>query len=184
MTDSENDFSVNVEVKSTDFSVRVEKKTSLSNIVSTIDTIVNEILKSKSISSTPETIPPSSKFGNIDVLANRLDMDTKKLENSKIFVLEGKNFNIINPLKLKPSEIGLLILAINEFVFNNPFMKYDDWKYKFENSNLKGKLRPSEIIRDYKSYQRIEKSDYAKEKNLVLSAKGLEDLKLVLKKSI
>lgn len=178
------DFTVNIEVKSINFSVHVEKKSSLENISSTIDTITNEILKSKSFSTVPKTDTSLLSSGNMDVLASRLDVDVKKLENSKIFVLKGTNFNIINPQKIKPSEIGLLILAINEFVLNNPFMSYEDWKNKFENSNLKGKLLPSEIVRDYKKYQRIEKVSYDKDKNLVLSAKGLDDLKSVILKSI
>ncbi len=185
MTDSSNDdFSVNVEIKSKAYSIRVEKKTSLSNISSTVDKIINEILKSKSLSSTSTENVQNQNSSGLDLLSSRLGVDEKRLEDSKIFVLKGNNFNIINPKKLKPSEIGLLILAINEFVLGNSSISYENWKEKFENSNLKGKLKASEIVRDYKSYQRIEKSIYDNEKNLVLSAKGLDDLKSVITKSI
>jgi len=170
-------LSVNVKAISNNFEISISTTVDSDDLAGATDLLVDEISKSKIFSGgTPQTGSDSVSDAPTEKLATRLNVEPKELEKSKLVLFKGDNFQILKGTKLEPSEVGLLILAINEFVYDNNSMTYDDWKKKFDACKLKGKLYPSAIVGNYKKYDRIESEQYDEDKILILTGKAVDDL--------
>lgn|SRR5574337_659517 len=195
MKKEETNCSITVKARNSSHEIVVETKSVISNIPQVIDSIMDEISNSKLfVPEKDQSLTPRSLTGNvftpvnasslsqIELLSAKLEIDAKSLMESRLVGFKGDSFQIIKTSNLQQSEVGLLILAINEFVFHRDATPYQEWKTIFEASKTKGKLNSSDLVRNYKRDNRIEKEKYEKNQELVLTYKGLEDLKVAIRK--
>ena len=172
------------------FSIKIETKTTISQLSSTIDKITTNILKSKSFSkdrlTTTETVVHSSISPHVEsnlivetpvkLFALKLGIDADKFEKSKLIGIRDKDIQIIKTSQISPLEAGMLILAIKDLSMNEKPLPYDDWKELCDANGIKSKTPFYKLAGNAKGRGYLDKSKHAN-KELLLTPKGIEFVK-------
>lgn len=188
---------IKIRAKTKTHEISIETDSNLVDLPSDIDNIVNQLTKSKSFSEknisslTQQTLPEkpnslgqtSSILENpIKLFATRLEVNPDDFEKLNLVAIKGDDTQILKTTKLGINENTLLLLALNEYVLNNPSISFEDWKAMFESSNIKTKTPHHKIINNCVTLKYIDKKKYAESRLIVLTAKGFEAVKKSIKK--
>lgn len=170
-------------------SIKVTRIVAVSEISKCIDEAINEISKSKAFvakpvrmeTKTPPTTPPLDLSENpVRSFAEKIGVDPDAFEKLKLIAIKNDDVQLLKPTKLKPSESGYLLLAVNEFALGKQSMQFEDWRDLCQASNIKSTTPIYKIALNAKDNGHIDKKRYSSTREMILSPKGVE----VVKKAI
>lgn len=190
--DNEVEVKLEVEAKSELYSIKVSRKLDISLLSLEIDNIINQISKSKQFKATPikdesQTQPPiitSSDEDPVSIFATKIGVNPDDFVKSKLIAIKNDDVQILKPTKITARNGGMLLLAINEYVFNNTTTPYKEWKELCEVSNLKSKTPIYQIAGDIKNGGYIDKKTYdnTPKKEMKLTPKAIEVIRKFIEK--
>lgn len=185
-------ISVEVKAKNPVYEIKVSTKSSISEIPTIIDGIIENIEKSKKF--TPEIIErappvPQPRGGEpvddpLVLFATQLEVDYNDLKKSKLISIKNQTAQILKPTALTPAESCYLLLAASEYALGKSSLSYDDWKELCEASKIKSKTPFYQVVDNAKRYGHINKKSYDKSREAILEPRGLETVKKAVSKYI
>ena len=181
-----------VEAKSELYNVSVKQKLNRSKLPEEIDKIIEQISKSKNFRATPIKIESiiTSNGDNIEdpvkLFATKIGVDPEQLSKSRLIAIKGDDVQILQPTKISARDGGIILLAINDYVFNQSSTPYKEWKEMCEGSNLKSNTPIYQIAGDIKRVKYIDKKKYdnTPKKEMKLTPKAVDLVKKVIEKFI
>lgn len=181
-----------VEAKSELYNVSVEQKLNRSKLPGEIDNIIEQISKSKNFKATPIKVEPiSTPSGGdiedpVELFATKIGVDPEQFSKSRLVAIKDDDVQILQPTKITARDGGIILLAINDYVFGQSSTPYKEWKEMCETSNLKSNTPIYQIAGDIKRGKYIDKNKYdnTPKKEMKLTPKAVDLVKKVIEKFI
>lgn len=176
------------------YEIKIKSKVSTQNISVVIDSLIDQISKSKSFSpktlriitekktETPQPRVTAEGDNPVRVFADKIGIDPDKFQSSNLVAVKNDSVQLLKPTVLEPSRSCLLLLAISEFVLSRPHLSYDEWKDLCETSKIKSNTPFHKIVNNVKSAGYINAKKYDNSKEILLEPKGVEIVKKTLEK--
>jgi len=183
-------LSVMIKALSSKHEINIKFESTLEELSTDVDNAIQKLAKSKTITLkeisqkekevSSKNQPIEEESNPVTQFANRLELDEKKFNDLKLVAIKGGDIQILIPTKLGLMENTLLLLALSEYGVSRPSLPYEEWKELFVSSNLKSKSPYHKIINNGVNAKYIDKKKYNENKELVLTGKGVEEIKKAL----
>ena len=184
--------SIELIAKSSTYEIRIKSKAKTDRISEVIDSLIEQVSKSKSFSpvslsstplvSTEQNISPGSSENLLRLFATKINVNADAFESSNLVAIKNDSVQLMKPSALKQSECCYLLLAINEYVLGRDSMTYDEWRELCESSKIKGNTPFHKVVDNAKRYGHINQKKYDSAKEIVLEPKRVEVVKKAIEK--
>jgi hypothetical protein len=191
----ENSVELVVSIEAPPLKVSVAKKCSLNEVSKNVETILDELAKSKeklpkwaeakiALSlEKPSTAAPLTE-DPLERVARRLEVDLDDLAKAKLFGIKGGKVQVFKTQRFSAADAVMAICFLSEIGLGKTVMSFDELKEAFLESHIRSGSPLYMIISNVGNRGYIDKQRYDSQKEVVLTAKGETKIKEIIQEAL